>query len=521
MLQNRTIANEFYADTLREAEKDNSVLATMNSLGRMDLFFLLTKLLNRKDADQDWLYERCVEVQADPNGHLDLWARDHYKSTIITFAKGIQDILDSHSPDSYWWKMEVTIGIFSHTAAIAKKFLGQIKTELETNTLLQEVYPDILWEHPKREAPVWSLDKGIIVKRKSNPPEATVEAHGLTDGQPTSRHFVILNYDDVVTEESVSTPDQIKKTTKYWELSTNLKRSESGIERYVGTRYHHNDTYKTLIDRKAAKVRLHPATDDGTPEGNPVFLSREALRDKRIKQGPHTFACQQLQNPRAEKSMGFAKEWVKYYNNYNFVHGKEPWPSKWNYYLICDPAGEQKKDNDYTSMAVVALGIDQMYYLVEAVRDRLNLRQRTAKMFEFHEKYHILATGYEKYGKDSDIEHIEFEMELRNYRFDIIPLGGNTLKKNDRIRKLVPPMASGQFKVPHSLPFQDYEGQTQDYIVKFIEEIDDFPLAKHDDILDNLARILDPKLGAKFPKKKSQVRRPKRNNREYKPLEYR
>jgi hypothetical protein len=28
---------------------------------------------------------------------------------------------------------------------------------------------------------MWSLDGGIIVKRKSNPKEATVEAHGLLE----------------------------------------------------------------------------------------------------------------------------------------------------------------------------------------------------------------------------------------------------------------------------------------------------------------------------------------------------
>jgi hypothetical protein len=38
------------------------------------------------------------------------------------------------------------------------------------------LYADVLWDKPTRDAPKWSRDQGIVVKRKSNPKEATVEA---------------------------------------------------------------------------------------------------------------------------------------------------------------------------------------------------------------------------------------------------------------------------------------------------------------------------------------------------------
>lgn len=502
MLPNRQQANEKYFDLISDAKKANCVPGVMADLGRRDLFFLLSRLLHRRDVNRDWLYERCKEVQDNPNGMLDLWAREHYKSTIITFAKSIQDILDSHSEKPYHWDQEVTIGIFSHTKPIAKGFLNQIKVELEGNELLKQLYPDVLYENPKRESTRWSLDAGICVKRKTNPKEATVEAHGLVDGQPTSKHFLILNYDDVVTRESVTTTDQIKKVLESWALSLNLGAA-GGVRRTIGTRYHHNDTYAEMMDRGSAVERIHPATNDGTMKGKPVLLDQAVLDEKRRDMGVYVFGCQMLQNPTVDSAMGFKEEWIEYFDNYPYMQKVKIWHPNWNYYLLCDPAGEKKQENDYTVMTVIALAPDMNYYLVKGVRDRLNLTERTELLFQLHKDYPITMTGYEKYGKDSDIEHIKYVQEQENYRFRIEELGGRT-PKNDRIRQLVPIFEQRRFYLPSKSLFVDYEGKEQDFTQLFIkEEYTPFPVAVHDDMMDNVARICDAKLNAKFPKPKS------------------
>ena len=231
---------------------------------------------------------------------------------------------------------EITAGIFSHTRPIAKAFLEQIKNELADNEFLKQRFPDVLWADPSREAPSWSLDGGIVVKRKSNPKEKTLEAWGLVDGQPTSKHYQLLIYDDVVVEDSVGTPEQINKTTKALELSFSLGVVDGGRRWMAGTPYHFYDTYRTVIDRGTAKVRRYPITEDGTPTGKPVLVSQAKLDILRRDRGPYTFSCQYLLNPIADEAQGFKEEWLNYYD------GKLD-PRNMNVYLLVDPASAKKE----------------------------------------------------------------------------------------------------------------------------------------------------------------------------------
>lgn len=459
--------------------------ARLRNLCCTDLYFLLRYGCGRADVENEWYFQRCREVQANPDGVIDLWAREHGKSSIITFALSIFDILNDP---------EITIGIFSHTRPIAKGFLRQIKREFEANELLKAWFPDILWQKPQKESPKWSEDDGIIVKRQGNPKESTVEAWGLVDGQPTSKHYKRRVYDDVVVPASVTTPEMMAKTTEAFELSDNLA-AEGGAFRVVGTRYHFNDTYGEMVRRKMATVRTYPCTKDGTENFEPdncVFMSSETLMDKRRVQGPYTFGTQMLLNPKGDSTQGFQRPWIRTLKG-------EPHGRGLNKYILVDPANAKKKNSDWTTMGVIGLGGDRNYSLLDLVRDRMNLSERTEALLNLHEKWLPLGVGYEQYGLQADIAHIEHVQNELNYRFKITPLGGS-MSKVDRIRRLIPIFEQGRFYTPMFIYRTLYDKTTVNLIDVFIEEeYVPFPVAVHDDILDMLARILDEDMKVAWP----------------------
>lgn len=450
---------------------------------------------------------RCIQVE----GGMYLAGRaliPTHNSTIITFAGIIQEIL--RDP-------EITIGIFSHTKPTARKFLLQIKQEFERNEPLIALYPDVLFADPRNESPKWSEEKGLVVRRLSNPKEATLEAHGLVDGQPTGSHFKLLVYDDVVTLESVSTPEQVAKTTNAWSLSDNLgARGKDGKIRkwHIGTRYSYADSYQAMMDMKAITPRVYAATENGLPDGVPVFLSAEAWEEKRRNQTPAVLAAQMLQNPSAGAQAMFRKEWLRF---------AEVRPRTLNVYIMCDPAGSRKKGSDYTAMMVVGVDAQGNKWLLDGRRHKMNLSERWQNLRALRKKWVAMqgvqrvVVGYERYGMQSDIEHFEQEMRREKDIWDIVELawpreGGAS--KQDRIQRLVPDFMNGRFFLPAVVdgvsaaqqkmrdagePYRifspvrarDHEGELYSLNKQLLTEYLSYPYAVHDDVLDAVSRIYD------------------------------
>ncbi len=438
-------------------------------------------------------------MQADPDGRLDLWAREHYKSSVLTFGLTIQDILTSHGEDPIY-DDEVTVGIFSHTRPIAKQFLRQIKTEFERNENLKSWFPDILWANPHKESPKWSEDEGIVVRRQSNPKESTVEAWGLVDGQPTSKHFKLAVYDDVVTRESVTTPEMIKKTTAAWELSRNLT-AIGGRSRYIGTRYHYFDTYATMMER-GIKPRIHRATVDGTEFGKPVFLPADVLAQKRMEM-QETFSAQMLMEPKSKRDAYFKPEWFTQRYVATLAFGVDPTnyrvlPTRLRKYGASDYATKQGR-GDYTVHGVVGVDENDDIYVLDLWREQAESNVWVDAFIDL-----ALAHKPMKWAEPKDqinnalgpfIDKRMRERKCYLLREQFSEAGD----KSQKARSIQARAAMGKVIIPDEAPWLD----------EFLSELMAFPIGANDDQVDFLSligRMLDTMATASKETKTAQKR---------------
>lgn len=480
--------------------------AAVRALIRSDRYYLLVRILRRTDCLHDWIYARCRQVEAAPDGYIDIWAREHYKSTIITLGGIIQEIVRDSS---------ITIGVFSHTKAVAEKFLDQIKQELTHNEILKWAFPDILFADPDVQSPRWSVQKGLVVKRNGNPKEGTLEAWGLVDGSPIGAHFKLMVLNDVVVPSSVNTAEQIMKTTEAWSLAGNLSM-EGGRTWIEGTRYHFADTYQTIMDRGAAIPRIHPATHNGQKDGRPVLFSVEEWNKRKRNSLDSTLACQMLCSPLAGSQRMF---------DVNDLQVYEARPRTLMGYLLADPARSNKKNSAHSAMVVIGIDMAGNKYLLDGVDHKMDLMERWRWFRDLRNTWVEapglvgLVCGYEAFGAQADLDYFRERQRVEGNHFEIIELAwprDGEASKGDRIQRLVPDVKGHRFYLPYPTDDQrltklqrsmiaagydyrvarqirrlDEDQRIYDVTERLRLQFDFFPFGGKVDLLDATARIYD------------------------------
>lgn len=281
-------------------------------------------------------------------------------------------------------------------------------------------------------------------------------------------------------------------------FSTRLNDRKEGCIILVMQRLHENDLSGHLLAKGGWENLSIPLIAECDTEysrgkikikremGN--ILHEQRLGEREIKQlkaelGPYAFAGQYQQRPSPAGGGEFRKEWIQYYDSIDH--------STLNKYIFVDPANSKHKKSDYTAMFVIGVGQDKNVYILDMVRDRLDVKGREDMLFSLHQKYRPLGVAYEKYGMQVDSDWIRYAQERRNYRFPITDVGG-TMDKEGRIRRLQSMFANSRMWFPRALFKNNHENNVIDLVNEFIiQEYVPFPVGVHDDMMDCLSRMMD------------------------------
>lgn len=463
-----------------------STAAICAEIFKRDLWFLLFFGMRVSIANHPWWVDCCRDVQTGPKSHtLDLWAREHGKTTIITQGETIRQILNNP---------EERIGIFSYSRPAALSILRGIKQILEGSELLKACFPDILYKDPRTDAEKWSETDGLIVRRKGFYKEATLEAWGLVEGMPTGKHFSGRVYDDVVTADLVNSPDVMAKLKDSFDMSQNLGTID-GWHKVIGTTYHHEDLLVNLRNKVTADgkpvytTRVKTATVDGLANGKSAYLPEGRLAELRINK--QMFFSQQLLDPTPQGTEKLDKEKLREVTPAEI-------PPRLFKFMAIDPAGERKSDNRQgDSWAIVIAGIEpfrddlgasRVFILDMMVEPMTEAEALDNVVRMFLRNGQIRQIGVEKVGISTAEVHIAKALHARNRGLTVengglVVLRPGGRKKQQRIESALQwPLLNGKLHISTAVPSA--------YRERLKLEMQKFPFW-HDDALDAVAYIYD------------------------------
>jgi len=198
----------------------------------------------------------------------------------------------------------------SQGAKLSQAKLIELRTHVETSTLLKAFWPQCFWTDPSRQATAWNNER-LFFPRRDIFKEGTIETTGV-DAKITGSHYNCAIYDDLIGEEdrfSTVTMDRVYN----WIAAVPAlfdDRERGALEYFLGTHWSNNDIY---VRMKREDIRLAHRTfsaiqGDGSalwPEVFPAHVLREIEADL-IKRGKgDLYALNYLNDPHHASIVAF------------------------------------------------------------------------------------------------------------------------------------------------------------------------------------------------------------------------
>lgn len=462
---------------------------------KWDLFYLAKYILHYDLLEEDVHLDVCKYAESLYVAHPDSWEspgektgkiledefhhgntnlllllpRGSFKTSLVTIAYAIQNTL--HDPN-------IRILLDSETFSKSKAFLAEIKGHYESNEEFREVFKIIHGVYPNqgRKTDLLWTDSQINLACRNRPrKEPTFSCAGI-DVTKNGMHYDLAICDDLHSEQNVTNKEQIDKVKDHWKLIYSLLDPGRPLI-IIGTRWHFDDLYQLILDehREEFNILVRRAIKEDGKAWFPSRLSLQELAKIRNKQGSAHFSRQYQNEPIDDETATFK------HKDFHRRKWEEVKDIPINWVLTIDPSYKGEY-SDFAAFVVAGLDYQRNLYVRHITRQKMTYADIINETFRLYTEFLPRTIALETIGAQKSIMY-EFvnEQKRRGTWLPIQEVKQRTISKEERIRALAPFYEFGHiFHVAECPQLDELE-----------YELLRFPSAKHDDVVDALATILE------------------------------
>ena len=441
-----------------------------------------------------------------------LLPRAHQKSVLLAYRVAWRITKDP----------SVTVLYLSSSSGLAQKQLSLIK-QILTSKIYRQFWPDMVNQQEGKRT-LWNSNEIAVdhpKRKEEGVRDPTVFTAGL-DTSITGLHCDVACLDDVVVQENAYTEEGRRKVALQYSLLSSIENP--GAEEWtVGTRYHHKDLYKDLMEMEEETF-----DEDGNPvESVAVYETfQREVEDRGDGTGEFIWPRQQRKDgtwfgfntqvlmKKKAQYLDKAQFWAQYYNDPNnaedafinkddfqyfdrtkVVQREGHWwymKQRLNIFAAIDFAFSMSKRADFTAIVVIGIDSENNIYILDIDRfksdriaDYYDAIHRMYQKWEFRKmraEINVAQQSIVRELKDSYIKPNGLLLKIDEYR----PQKSEGVKE-ERIQSTLEPRYDNQ------MVFHYRGGNCQ-----LLEEELVARRPPHDDIKDALTAAIDISVAPKI-----------------------
>ena len=387
----------------------------------------------------------------------------------------------------------IRVVVISRTGALSQDINREVRRNIENNPRYQRVFPEIEPDSP------WG-DERFQVKRSKIMKDATFYGTGL-EGSVTGIRADLLILDDPFDLNNVMTEGQREKVRNWIESVTVSILPPSGEMICVGTRWHEDDYWGTLLSKSVendgnwvCKVYTAIENYEDPPEKWrllwPEAWTWETLVQRREDIGSLRFKSLYQNDPSGLSGALFKHDWLTFYDPLIMT---PEFTQNFDYVMGVDPAISESPEADRTAIARIAHDVDRGdIYVLDMYADRHDFPSQVKLIEEWALRRPLpniqLGGRIRKVG----IEANAYQQALSKTAYiRMLPVIEVRQKKNKdaRMLGLQPHFENGRIKFP------DPRYGASSWWEQFQDEYLAYPRGRHDDMMDALQlafEMVDP-----------------------------